>query len=693
MKIHPHPTRRTWNILSLTILLVLLVGRQVAAGHARPSPSPPSDSAMPPEPQSGIYRVYYGTQERLDILAAHFDIRQVEPGAGYAVLGLDGSSAAALIAQGYRLELDEEQTTQQLLGPPGYPCYRDVDELYADLQQLAADYPALTELIDYGDSWHKVTPGDEPGYDLWALKITNEQALTPAPKPRFFLMATIHARELTTPETAMYFVEHLLTNYDRDPDVTWVVDYHEIYVVVTANPDGLLIVEDGCLQRKNGNDARGVCRVCDPWGDDHYGVDLNRNNPYHWGGASAFPCAETYQGTEAASEPETYYLNDLVRAIFPDQRPGDDASPAPDDATGLLISLHSYSNLVLWPWGWTHDAAPNQAQLQTLGRKFAYFNNYMPEQSSALYRTTGDTTDWAYGELGIPAYTFELGEWFFQPCSDLPQIREENLETLLYAAKVARTPYLTASGPDVLNLSVSPGEVARAEITQVTATIDDTRYNNANGAESVQVVAAAEYYIDVPPWETGTAPIAQPLTALDGDWDAPVEGVGASIDTLGLGEGRHTIFLRGQDADGNWGAFSAVFLDVLAPTSSLALRPAIDARGGGRGHSVTYNLTLTNLGSRDERYLLGMSGNAWETTLSITTTAELPPLGATSVQVEVNVPLSASLGQTDTATVTATAQGDSTQSASSTLTTSAGLLKFYLPLVLRDTRDAHHSSQ
>ena len=227
----------------------------------------------------------------------------------------------------------------------------------------------------------------------------------------------------------------------------------------------------------------------------------------------------------------------------------------------------------------------------------------------------------------------------------------------------------------------------------MTATIDDTRYNNANGAESVQNVAAAEYYIDVPPWETGTAPIAQPLIALDGDWDAPLEGVGASIDTLGLGEGRHTIFLRGQDADGNWGAFSAVFLDVLPPTSSLALRPAIDARGGGRGHSVTYNLTLTNLGSHDERYLLAMSGNAWETTLSITTTAELPPLGATGVQVEVNVPLSASLGQTDTVTVTATAQGDSTQSASSTLTTSAGLLKFYLPLVLRDTRVFRHSSQ
>jgi hypothetical protein len=222
-------------------------------------------------------------------------------------------------------------------------------------------------------------------------------------------------------------------------------------------------------------------------------------------------------------------------------------------------------------------------------------------------------------------------------------------------------------------------------MAQVTATVDDTRYNNANGVESIQNVAAAEYYVDAPPWETGTAPIVQPLTALDGDWDAAVEGVKATIDTLGLSEGRHTIFLRGQDADGNWGAFSAMFLDVLPPTSGVALRPVTAAQGGQPGQNVTYDLTITNLGGLDERYLLGTSGNTWETTLSVTTTAELPALGATSVQVRVNVPLYASVGQTDTVTVTATAQGDDTQSVSSTLTTSVEQPQFFLPLVLKNS--------
>jgi carboxypeptidase T len=554
--------RRTWATLSLAILLVSLLAGRVASGQ---TPLGEVSDRSPPQPGGGVYRVYYDTREQLAALATHFDIWEVQPEEGYAVLALDAPSAARLRGEGYRLQLDLERTNQQVLGPPGYPCYRDVDKLYADLNQATADHPELTELIDYGDSWHKVTPGDEPGYDLWALKITNAQVQMP--KPRLFLMANVHARELTTAETAMSFIAYLLDNYDNNPDVTWIVDYNEIYVVVTANPDGRRIVEDGCRQRKNANDDLGGCLHCDPWGFNHYGVDLNRNNLYQWGSASTQPCEQTYQGTAAASEPETYYLNDLIRSLFPDQRPDDDFSPTPADATGLLISLHSYSNLVLWPWGWTYTNAPNATTLQTLGRKLAYFNGYQPDQSSGLYPATGDTTDWAYGELGIPAYTFELGESFFQRCEELGQIVDENLGALLYAAKVSRTPYLTPSGPDALDLVISFAGTAPGATAHLTATIDDTRYNNSNGLEPAQTIAAAEYYIDVPPWITTTAPVAHPLTPLDGGFNAPVEAVQATLDTAGLSPARHTVFVRGQDADGNWGAFSATFLD--APTAEF----------------------------------------------------------------------------------------------------------------------------
>ncbi len=568
--------RKTWAALFLTLTPLTLIAELVAPSYAQ-APSPPNLSILPAwasterddllQAEGDIYRVYYDTHARLSALAVDHDIWEVNPKDRYATMALDAKSAAHLIAQGYRVEPDTKRVGIRPLGPPGYPCYRDVNQLYAALNQFSTDYPDLAELIDYGDSWCKENPGtcigNEEGYDLWVLQITNSQI--EVPKPRFFLMANLHARELTTAEAAVYFAEYLLDNYGTDPDVTWIVDYHEIYVVVTVNPDGRQLVEGDCLQRKNRNDSQGDCTLCDTMGADQYGVDLNRNYPYQWGGGSTDACSDMYQGPSAASEPETYHLVDLVRSLFRDQRADDDISPAPGDATGLLFSLHSYGNLVLWPWSYKTQSAPNSSQLQTLGRKFAYFNSYRPQQSSELYLTRGGTGDWAYGELGIAAYTFELGEEYFQPCGDLPQIVGENMGALLYAAKVPRTPYLTPGGPDSLDLTVAPITATVGETAQLTATLNDNRYNNSSGTEPTQNIASAEYYIDTPPWITTTTSISYPMTARDGSFDEKIEVVTATVDTTELSGGRHTLFVRGRDADGNWGAFSAAFLWVDQP--------------------------------------------------------------------------------------------------------------------------------
>jgi PKD repeat protein len=221
---------------------------------------------------------------------------------------------------------------------------------------------------------------------------------------------------------------------------------------------------------------------------------------------------------------------------------------------------------VLWPWGFTYSVPPNGTALQTLGRKFAYYNDYWPQQAIGLYTTDGTTDDFAYGELGLAAYCFELGTAFFQSCSTFEStILPDNMPALLYAAKVARTPYMTPAGPDALDLAAVPGGVAPGEPVQLAATIDDTNYNNDNGAEPVQNIVAAEYYVDVPPWVTTTVPIPYPMSAVDGAFNETVEEVEATIDTAGLSQGRHIIFVRGQDAASNWGAISAVFLYVIDP--------------------------------------------------------------------------------------------------------------------------------
>jgi predicted transcriptional regulator len=157
-----------------------------------------------------------------------------------------------------------------------------------------------------------------------------------------------------------------------------------------------------------------------------------------------------------------------------------------------------------------------------------------------------------------------VGVTFFQPCKYFEKfIVPENLPALLYAAKVVRTPYMTPAGPDVIGLAVSSDRVSAGTPVTLTAIADDTRYQNSNGEEPSQAIAAAEYYVDVPPWNAGA--VAAGMDASDGGFDAAVENVEATIGTTGWKNGKHIVFVRAQDQDGNWGAFSAVFMSLYGP--------------------------------------------------------------------------------------------------------------------------------
>jgi hypothetical protein len=231
-----------------------------------------------------------------------------------------------------------------------------------------------------------------------------------------------------------------------------------------------------------------------------------------------------------------------------------------------MISLHSYAPLVLFPWGWTTSQAPNHIELQTLARKFGYYTGYPACQSGApgcIYMTDGTTDDFAYGELGVAAFTFELGTTFFQQCSTFEaSIITPALASLTYAAKAAIKPYMTPSGPEVLDVALSTtGPMAAGEIVTVTATADDSRYYSGGyGMEPVQAVQAMRYSIGQPSWITGTA--TYPLTPTNGVFTMPVEAAFTAIDTTGWADGQHLIFVEAQDASGVWGAPTALFVSI-----------------------------------------------------------------------------------------------------------------------------------
>jgi len=86
------------------------------------------------------------------------------------------------------------------------------------------------------------------------------------------------------------------------------------------------------------------------------------------------------------------------------------------------IDWHSYSQLVLRPYGWTNATSPDETILKQLGDKYAQdIQNltgkvYTSQRSIQLYVTTGSASDWYYGTQAfannkgyrVASYTIEL---------------------------------------------------------------------------------------------------------------------------------------------------------------------------------------------------------------------------------------------------------------------------------------------
>ena len=651
--------------------------------------SPTGAAATAAAPAGAVVRIYFADRAELAELANFIDIWEVNHAQGYLVTWASPAGQADLTARGYTVKVDAEHTARilaslpvavegQTEGIPGYTCYRTVEETFTALETMASTYPELVTLTDIGNSWDKATLGGPAGYNLWEMTLTNEN-FTPADgKFRFFLMAEIHAREYVTAEAATRLAEYLLANYGADPDITWLLDYGELHLVPMTNPDGRKFAETGEWWRKNTNNTNG----CTSYPD--YGTDLNRNSSFEWGGAGFSACGETYQGPDAASEPEVQAIEDYVSSILPDLRGPGVNDPAPDDYQGMFITLHSYSGLVLFPYGYAVVTSPNFTDLQTLARKMAYFNNYTPEPSYALYPATGTTDDWAYGDLGVPGFTYEMGTQFFQSCTTFEStVWPKNRDALLWSFRLARRPYQNAAGPDTITLAVSPASATVGTPVTLTATANDTRFNNSYGTEPTQNIQAARYSIDEPTWVTDA--VTYPMTAADGSFNAKTENLTATVDTTGLSAGRHTLFIESQDVAGNWGVTSAVFFYLEPPVAAVAdLTPETAAASGLPGETVTYMLTLTNIGETTDTFNLSLASFPLWTTQHVPSSVSLAPDASTTVTVTVLIPEDAPASATDTISLIAMPSANPMGGDNSELTSAViPLWVIRLPVILR----------
>lgn len=487
-----------------------------------------------------VVRIHDLETEQLAALRDRHDFWGVDWREGYAVFELDDGERRKLEQAGFSISDDIERsrelaewraaTDRAATGRgadtiPGFACYRTVDATHATLAGLAAAHPGRATLTEIGDTW-QAGAGGEPGDSIRALVLTNGDS--PHPKAPLVVLAAQHARELATAEIAARFAELLLENPADDPDVEWLLDHREIHIIAQANPDGRRQVEQGAsLWRKNHNET--AC-ASGTLGGTWPGIDLNRNSAFLWGSfSSSNACSQTYRGPAVASEPETQAIQNYLDGVFEDQRvAGDLDSPAPADASGVFISLHSFAEMVLFPWeglgGQNENNAPNHDALAVLGRRFGFLNNYAVGRWQLLGPAGGTTVDFAYGEFGVAAYTFEVGTSFTQSCASFEStVWPDNRNALLLAAKAARRPYLEPAGPEITALQVGFFGGVR-----LTGTADDTRFFRGNVTEPpedpVSDVVELRVAVNLPEHlatETWTFPVPVPGQQVDFDVSLP----------------------------------------------------------------------------------------------------------------------------------------------------------------------------
>ncbi|PKL75108.1 MAG: hypothetical protein CVV27_17075 [Candidatus Melainabacteria bacterium HGW-Melainabacteria-1] len=289
--------------------------------------------------------------------------------------------------------------------------YHTYDETLAELKAVAAKHPQLASLHDIGDTWEK-TQG-KANRDLWAINLSGKGVRQA--KPGIVFLGNHHARELVTVEIPLLLINLLTENYGKDPEITRLLDTRDIWIVPMVNPDGHIEAEKGANWRKNRH-VHGSA----------IGTDLNRNYGHQWGGggASTSPSSDTYRGEAAFSEPETQAIRDFIGS---------------KKNLKIMMSYHSFSNLILWPWGYTKQRV-NDPKLVEIGQTLGKMTGYKPQQAADLYVASGITDDWSYGALGLMSFTTEIGSWgdgFDPPYSRVKDFWNENRGAALYLIDLA----------------------------------------------------------------------------------------------------------------------------------------------------------------------------------------------------------------------------------------------------------------
>jgi len=321
----------------------------------------------------------------------------------------------------------DREASKRIIGAkadPFFDEYRPNEVIDEYLQILADEHSDIAEFVpSIGESVQ--------GMPIRAIIIGGEDG-----GPAVYNQCGIHAREWITHSTCMYLIVELLES--PDPEVRRLVDEVRFVFVPNGNPDGYVwswAASGSRLWREN--------RQVPPSGSSCFGVDLNRNFDARWndgppGCSSASPCAQTFHGASAASEPETQAMQNFAIEVGQTHQ-----------YLGA-IDWHSFTQLILRPYGYqATPVPPNDAFTAAVGDAMAsaiesvHGMAYTNQPSTSLYPVCGCAIDFLYETTQGVTFTMELrpasslGGGFVLPPAQIVPTGEENMAGFVtYATRV-----------------------------------------------------------------------------------------------------------------------------------------------------------------------------------------------------------------------------------------------------------------
>nr|XP_041576762.1 carboxypeptidase A1 isoform X2 [Taeniopygia guttata] len=217
-----------------------------------------------------------------------------------------------------------------------YDAYHTIDEIYNFMDMLVAENPNLVSKLEIGRSTE-----NRP---LYVLKFSTGGTNRPA----VWIDTGIHSREWVTQASGVWFARKIVQDHANNEGVASILETMDIFLEIVTNPDGYAYTHttDRMWRKTRSRHSGAIC----------VGVDPNRNWDAGFGdaGASAYSCSETYHGPYPNSEPEVKSIVDFVKS---------------HGNIKAFVSIHSYSQLLLYPYGYTETPAPNAQELHEISAK------------------------------------------------------------------------------------------------------------------------------------------------------------------------------------------------------------------------------------------------------------------------------------------------------------------------------------